>query len=65
MLEHTRLFEDKLGDIKSFAIMKKHYKAYINGFLGAGELRDRLYHTNNYKEVEEIITEYIKSNNIK
>ena len=41
-IEHTQLFEKLLGDIKSFAIMKKHFKAYINGFDGARELRTKL-----------------------
>ena len=27
----TKLFEELLGDIKSFAIMKKHFKAYVEG----------------------------------
>src|SRR5690606_29545731 len=31
-LEHTHLFLELLGDIKSFAVMKKHYKAYVHGF---------------------------------
>ncbi len=38
MVEHTRLFAELLP-FKSFAIMKKHYKAYVNGFHGASELR--------------------------
>lgn len=42
LAEHCELFEKKLGDIKSFAIMKKHFKAYINGFPGAKELRVEL-----------------------
>ena len=59
MLEHTRLFQDKLGDIKSFAIMKKHYKAYINNFEGAAELRARLFETNNYQEVESVVKDFL------
>ncbi len=55
MLEHTKLFEKLLGDIKSFSIMKKHYKAYINGFDGARELRTKLMKTNSFKEVKEAI----------
>jgi len=35
MLEHTKLFEELLGDIKSFSIMKKHFKAYVSGWDGA------------------------------
>ena len=41
MVEHTRRFETMLP-MKSFAIMKKHYKAYVDGFPGAKELRTRL-----------------------
>jgi tRNA-dihydrouridine synthase B len=55
MMEHTKLFEDLLGDIKNFAIMKKHYKAYVNGWDGAKELRLRLMEANNAQEVESII----------
>ncbi len=42
MMEHTELFERELGGVKNFAIMKKHYKAYVNGFDGAKELRVKL-----------------------
>lgn len=52
MLEHTKLFEELLGDVKNFSIMKKHYKAYINGFDGAKELRIKLMGANNASEVE-------------
>lgn len=52
MVEHTRLFEKKLGDVKNFAIMKKHYKAYCSGFDGAKELRMRLMETSSADEVE-------------
>lgn len=54
-IEHTRLYEEKLGDIKSFAIMKKHYKAYVNGFDGAKELRVQLMECTNAQEVKEVI----------
>lgn len=59
MLEHTKLFEEKLSDIKSFSIMKKHYKAYVNGFDGAKELRAELFDTENYKQVEEKVKNFI------
>ncbi len=41
LVEHSKLFEELLPH-KSFAIMKKHYKAYVNGFDGAVELRAAL-----------------------
>lgn len=41
MVEHTRLFVELLP-FKNFAVMKKHYKAYVNGFPDAAQLRSRL-----------------------
>ena len=61
MLEHTQKFEDELGDVKNFAVMKKHYKAYVNGFDGAKDLRVRLMKTNSAEEVREIVEEFIKT----
>lgn len=60
LVEHTKLFEKLLGDIKSFAIMKKHFKAYVTGWEGAKELRVKLMETNNSKEVDKVIGEYLK-----
>lgn len=61
MLEHTKLFLEKLGDIKSFAIMKKHYKAYVNGFHGAKELRMKLMEANSYEEIEVEVESFLKA----
>ncbi len=62
LVEHTKLYDELLGDIKSFSIMKKHYKAYVNGFEGAKELRVKLMETNSSKEVEGIINDFLKFN---
>ncbi|MEK7461886.1 MAG: tRNA-dihydrouridine synthase [Patescibacteria group bacterium] len=69
LIKHTKLFEELLGGYKSFAIMKKHFKAYITGFdarptewsfgRGAGDLRVRLMDANNADEVERIINNFI------
>jgi nifR3 family TIM-barrel protein len=59
LVEHTKLFEKLLGDIKSFAIMKKHFKAYVTGWEGAKELRMELMETNSAAEVETIIKKYL------
>ncbi len=61
MIEHTHLYEKLLGDIKSFSIMKKHYKAYVNGFDGAKELRVELMEAKNADEVELIAREFLKT----
>ncbi len=59
MIEHTKLFEELLGKHKNFAIMKKHYKAYVNGFDGAKELRVKLMEAENATEVEKIANGFI------
>lgn len=60
-VEHAKLFEELLGDIKNFAIMKKHFKAYCEGFDGAKELRIKLMETQSAKEIEEIVEDWIKT----
>lgn len=59
--EHTKLYEKKLGKYKSFNIMKKHYKAYVNGFDGAKELRIDLMNTKDYQEVKKITNGFVKN----
>jgi len=61
MLEHTKLYEKLLGKVKNFANMKKHFKAYVNGFDGAKELRVKLMETHSYKEVEKIVHDFLKN----
>jgi len=58
-VEHAKLFEELLGDIKNFAIMKKHFKAYVEGFDGAKELRMKLMETTNANEVEQIVEDFL------
>jgi len=59
MIEHTKLFEKLLGKYKNFSIMKKHYKAYVNGFDGAKELRVKLMDAENAKEVELLVHSFL------
>lgn len=66
-LEHTKLFEKMYGvgtnkdnestRWKSFNTMKKHYKAYVNGFDGAKELRIKMMGAKDIKEIEMILKE--------
>ena len=62
LLEHTQVFEKELSGPKhkSFAVMKKHFKAYVNGFDGSKELRIKLMETENAKEVEKIVNDFLK-----
>jgi len=58
MVEHTKLFEELLGANKNIAIMKKHYKAYVNGFDGAKELRMQLMEAKDISEIERLTKEF-------
>lgn len=58
MLEHTQLYKELLP-MKNFNIMKKHYKAYVNGFKGSKELRVRLMEADTCQEIEDITKEFI------
>jgi nifR3 family TIM-barrel protein len=62
LIEHAHLFEKTLSKPrhKSFSVMKKHFKAYINGFDHAKELRIKLMETNSAKEVENTINDFLK-----
>ncbi|PIR85106.1 tRNA-dihydrouridine synthase [Candidatus Kaiserbacteria bacterium CG10_big_fil_rev_8_21_14_0_10_45_20] len=60
MVEHTKLFEEMLPH-KNFAIMKKHYKAYVSGFEGASDLRVRLMEAENAATVEEIVSDFLSN----
>jgi tRNA-dihydrouridine synthase len=59
MVEHTKLFSEILGEVKNFAIMKKHYKAYVHGFDGAKELRTALMETGSAEEVEILVEAFL------
>ncbi|MDO8659581.1 MAG: tRNA-dihydrouridine synthase [Candidatus Parcubacteria bacterium] len=65
LIEHVQVFEKELSGPKhkNFATMKKHFKAYINGFDGAKELRIKLMETENAKQVEKIINDFLNSKN--
>lgn len=51
--KHIELFSTTWGNKKNFDLMKKFYKAYINGFDGAAEMRQELFML---KEPEETIS---------
>jgi nifR3 family TIM-barrel protein len=59
MLEHARLFEKLMTGQKNFAVMKKHFKSYVEGFDGAKSLRIRLMTANNSADVAKAIKEFV------
>lgn len=66
LLEHVKLFEKLVepkspkGQGKSFAVMKKHFKAYVSGWDGAKELRVKLMEAKGSREVGSIISDYFR-----
>ncbi len=59
LVDHAKLYEKLLGDIKSFAIMKKHFKAYVNGFDNAKELRVKMMETEGAAGLERVVGEFL------
>lgn len=59
LIKHTKLFEELLGEHKNFAIMKKHFKAYAEGFEGAKELRIKLMEARDANDVEETVQQFL------
>ncbi len=59
LVEHTNLFAE-LMPYKSFAIMKKHFKAYVTGWDGAKELRMQLMEANTADAVEKVVADYLE-----
>lgn len=63
LVEHSRLFEELLGDVKSFSVMKKHVKAYVQGFAGAKELRMELMEKGNAAAmIKQIVDDFLTKN---
>ena len=63
MLEHATIFEKMFGGkskrLKNFAVMKKHFKAYVSGWDGAKELRVKLMKSENLNDVKTIVNNYL------
>lgn len=60
LVEHTRLFVELLP-FKNFAVMKKHYKAYVGGWHGAAELRHLLMEQDTPEAVAQVVEQYLAS----
>lgn len=58
---HLDLWDEynlKNGLRRGFEPLKRFFKIYINNFNGASEIREKLMHTKNTKEVRDILREY-------
>lgn len=61
MLEHAFLYEELLGDIKPFHIMRKHFKAYVAGYPYTKELKMELMETESAKEAKDVVERFLRS----
>ena len=64
LVEHTRLYEATWGSTKSFDLMKKHYKAYANGFPNASDLRAELMLCQDADGVTGVIENFFREANL-
>lgn len=55
LIEHLDLFEELMSDTQNYAVMKKHFKAYISGWDGAKEARMHLMETTNCNEAKAVL----------
>ncbi len=58
LVEHTQLFCELLPH-KNFAVMKKHYKAYVSGFPGAADLRQQLMGAPSAADVAAVVEDFL------
>jgi tRNA-dihydrouridine synthase len=55
---HITRFREEWEGNKNYAILKRFYKIYVNGFNGASSLRAGLMNTNNYDEAFQLINSF-------
>ncbi len=55
LARHLELFDELLGDSVNFAVMKKHFKAYVSGWHDAKELRVRLMETVSVADAQRLL----------
>lgn len=60
LVEHSLLFAELLP-FKNFAVMKKHYKAYVRDFPHAHDLRLKLMEQDSATAVAEVVREFFKT----
>lgn len=59
VVEHAKLFDGNFRGDKNFAIMRKHFSAYVRGFKGSKDLRMQLMTANSASEVNSIVKKYL------
>jgi nifR3 family TIM-barrel protein len=65
LIYHSDIFEKEFEGIKRFNNFRKHIKAYISGFRGAGELRAKMMVSKNASELKAVALKFMKDFNAK
>lgn len=60
MLRHGRMMIEFKGEYIGIREMRKHVAWYTFGFAGAARLREKVNHTKNYQELEELLYHYLE-----
>ena len=60
LIEHLGVFDEMLTGFTNFALMKKHFKAYVSGWDGAKELRVKLMETSSVSEAVLMLHESLR-----
>lgn len=59
LIEHARLYGEIWGATKPFDLLKKHVKAYVNGFHGASDLRAQLMECETAESMEKVVANFL------
>ncbi len=59
LARHIELFDELLGGVTNFAVMKKHFKAYASGWDGAKDLRVQLMAAESTREALDVIARHV------
>jgi tRNA-dihydrouridine synthase len=57
LIRQVEVFDKELGDVKSFAVMKKFFKTYMNGFDDAKDIREKIMGMESAGEVVKFLKE--------
>ena len=58
MLEHAELFERLLREVRPFVEMRRHFKAYLNGFPDTRRLRVALMETSDLADARAVVEQF-------
>lgn len=59
MVKHARLYEEVFEHKRTFAVLRKHFKAYTTDMPGAKQLRIALMSAKNADEVEKLVDDFL------